>query len=1198
MKHKTIFILICMLMCSLASHAQPNSVRRQSAASHIPEAASYSLTPNAASIQRYHDMPVSLYTGVPDITIPLYTFRSGKLSLPISLSYHAGGIKPEEHPGWVGLGWTLRAGGTITRIKHGLPDELNGQGVLSQLGYFHRHDLASEEMLEYLEDDDFLTDFFMSNGHIYDREPDEFNFSFNGYSGTFLMDAQGKWQVRCERPLSVEMHSYVNPPSTGEEDMQFVSRIVSGFTLTTDEGVQYFFGGDAIDLSNDLVHQNKHNWEATAWHLYKIIHPNGDTIDLTYERGDYTCWMGYADHTFFFDSGNMHASSSSARYYGCLLSPVYLSGISSEYGAKIAFRSSRSKELSYSLDNYLSLIEYSNTGNSGYSFYYLSNMNCSTLQCMTDKIQWRQLDSIEVTDDESKRLKQISFLYDNKKEERLLLGEVSLRGQLDCTEESYKFRYNSPSSLPPYLTMRTDHWGYYNATASILNNSEEAREPNPAVLGYGTLQEITYPTGGKSVFEFEPHRYARQVPLFRGGACEKTEERVAGGLRIRKITHCPGNGQPAVVKEYVYKRGYQPGKESGMSCSGILEGRPLYSAVYNFAPGNNGILANGSSNSLLPCGNAAGIHISYSEVAERCGDGSYTIYTFTNADEAEYADQYADLVMAADPLLPFSSRACYRGKLRQKREYDSNGHLMREESIKYAPLNDEQTFVRGICTSARSYTGYDLSFSFACYRQYVYSLLPFSRSVKTYDRTSDATSLCVETVYAYNNEGQLTKEQVRIQAGDETDETITGYCYEWEENGAFKQRHLLAFVREVLSLRNGKDNGATLMAYGLADDNTPFVRQVSERQAGGRATRTLYQCTDWDEKGNPVREVRNGLGTVYLWGYDRNHPVAEVRNAETAQVSEALDFEAQYIPYFPHLAKERIDTLRRKLPGSEVIGYESIPRVGVTGVTGGDRLGIGYEYDAYGRLAKEKDSEGKTVKDYAVKMDTGVDPDSEEYNQAVRKFFENLQIYGPGNLPPGEELSFWIDLQRMPGHYGWRLEGDTAGIKMTVLGTRVKLRNNRTGTLGGIQLWLDLTDKNGKPCGSIMKDIRMRKDPLIFKVEKLVGEGSPSQTRRTISLHAADFRRLQDCDLYINGKWVTKGTAMYTQDGQIPTDPSFTRSTGGIRFRGFQINNDGKPFCQIMIIGLGTTEPYFDEIYTYEEEATEMFTVSEDNNNN
>ena len=365
MKHKIIVILFCVLTCTLTSRAQSRSTRSQSTASHIPEAPSYALTPNAASIQRYHDIPVSLYTGVPDISVPLYTFKSGKLSLPISLSYHAGGIKPEEHPGWVGLGWTLRAGGSITRIKHDLPDELNGKGNLWQLGFFYRYSMASEGMLENLRDPDFLEGFFRYNGHIYDKESDEFCFNFDGYSGTFLMDAQGKWQVRCERPLS-----------TGENEMHFVSKVISGFTLTTEDGVKYMFGGSAIDLSNDLLHQDNHNWEATAWHLYKIVHPNGEFIDLTYKRGSYTCWMSYADTAVFLNSDNQHSTSSSASYYGFLLSPVYLSEISDDYGAKAIFHSSCSEELSYSLANFHSLIEDSNTGGKGYSFYYLTNKKC------------------------------------------------------------------------------------------------------------------------------------------------------------------------------------------------------------------------------------------------------------------------------------------------------------------------------------------------------------------------------------------------------------------------------------------------------------------------------------------------------------------------------------------------------------------------------------------------------------------------------------------------------------------------------------------------------------------------------------------------------------------------------------------------------------------------------------------------------
>ena len=48
-------------------------------------------TPNAGAFGKYSDIPVSHFTGVPNISIPLYTVTDGGVSLPISLSYHSSG---------------------------------------------------------------------------------------------------------------------------------------------------------------------------------------------------------------------------------------------------------------------------------------------------------------------------------------------------------------------------------------------------------------------------------------------------------------------------------------------------------------------------------------------------------------------------------------------------------------------------------------------------------------------------------------------------------------------------------------------------------------------------------------------------------------------------------------------------------------------------------------------------------------------------------------------------------------------------------------------------------------------------------------------------------------------------------------------------------------------------------------------------
>lgn len=79
-------------------------------------------SPNAAELGKYGKIPVSYFTGIPNISVPLTEVKGKNLTLPVHLTYHADGNKPEQHPGWVGQGWTLHAGGCINRIINGWKD--------------------------------------------------------------------------------------------------------------------------------------------------------------------------------------------------------------------------------------------------------------------------------------------------------------------------------------------------------------------------------------------------------------------------------------------------------------------------------------------------------------------------------------------------------------------------------------------------------------------------------------------------------------------------------------------------------------------------------------------------------------------------------------------------------------------------------------------------------------------------------------------------------------------------------------------------------------------------------------------------------------------------------------------------------------------------------------------------------------------
>src|SRR5690554_1424036 len=72
-------------------------------------------SPEAAQLAKFVETPVSHYNGTPNIYIPLFEINSGGVTIPIGISYHAKGIQVAEIASRIGLGWTLNAGGVITR---------------------------------------------------------------------------------------------------------------------------------------------------------------------------------------------------------------------------------------------------------------------------------------------------------------------------------------------------------------------------------------------------------------------------------------------------------------------------------------------------------------------------------------------------------------------------------------------------------------------------------------------------------------------------------------------------------------------------------------------------------------------------------------------------------------------------------------------------------------------------------------------------------------------------------------------------------------------------------------------------------------------------------------------------------------------------------------------------------------------------
>ena len=82
-------------------------------------------SPEAFSMIQYSSPQANLYRGEISIEIPFYTYSDQDFEIPVSFSYRSGGYKPNASYGVMGLGWSLNAGGCITREVRGIMDEAN-----------------------------------------------------------------------------------------------------------------------------------------------------------------------------------------------------------------------------------------------------------------------------------------------------------------------------------------------------------------------------------------------------------------------------------------------------------------------------------------------------------------------------------------------------------------------------------------------------------------------------------------------------------------------------------------------------------------------------------------------------------------------------------------------------------------------------------------------------------------------------------------------------------------------------------------------------------------------------------------------------------------------------------------------------------------------------------------------------------------
>lgn len=503
-----------------------------------------------------------LFSGSTTIGIPLFAATANNgATVPVSLSYGTSGIKVAQVSTPVGLGWNLNAGGTITRVIRGIPDEYGSM-------------VDNPGMLDYNKLDGIV------NGTV-DSEKDLFYLSFPGGGGRFIFEGdfneyftENVWCNEsytdlqdCQQDCNGDDGCIANCHNYTMTRLQCEVRVswsdfqtlpysdinikyhFDGYTdgeweITDMSGVKYTFAATETTSSSStepdgLIFTNEYDY-VSSWHLTSIEYPNlpasqkiifsySDEIDLEQivENKKTFATAPLTGGALTFENTEITKSKT-------VTGVRYLEGIHFSKG-DITFSYTNERDDLPGAKRLTSVTLSNKSGNevSTYSF----NQDYFSAKNSYWKGQYYPLSSPQKPEDN--RLKLESIYKDGA-----LVQSYVYRNEL---ESITAFEINL-YELPPRDSYYTDHWGYNNASNTQgniyvpypeVNASTEERPSatftidgmNRAPNQYAQaniLSRINFPTGGYSLYTYDQHTSGSGVRLQKVETFDEADNRVAG----------------------------------------------------------------------------------------------------------------------------------------------------------------------------------------------------------------------------------------------------------------------------------------------------------------------------------------------------------------------------------------------------------------------------------------------------------------------------------------------------------------------------------------------------------------------------------------------------------------------------------------------------------------------------------------------
>lgn len=651
-------------------------------------------------LKKFHNVSVLPHTGQMQYDVELYRIQDADFDFPISITYSCDGFRPFDYSDPVGSGWTLNAGGVITRQIMGDADDMKPASIYPIVGFYAllKSDIptpsSAMEMLEGITYTRYCS---------YDCQSDIYTFSFAGYSGSFIIDWDGKAVLLSGDFVDIDLSKMtIQDKSTYVEGTDFARKIPLSSTIiiTTDDGWKYTFGGttEALEYANTQDNDVDSDPIVMAWHLTSVEAPNGRKVSFHYkpttDSEEVNQYHLDTDHTAYYLPNSDFYSRTKAPFTSNALDYYHLTQLEDwEYMFMDPYRNwTRTPRLD-SITTSERLLKV--------SFRYTTLSHALYSSEKYGNQQKSFLTSLQVTADK-KDVGNWDFTYEKTGNETISHWYLT---QLQCSETvHYDFLYDWSETTDIAKASSIDSIDLYGY--SILHPT------------YGLLQQSEEPMGSVTTYSYTPCKYD-SLRIFKKKGDKivsvlkrNTERRMLHAQSISSITVTNAKEELLLQKSYKYDDApamMEGGKRQTNTTSDETTSPPFISGpVYNmygvlnidYALLNDTADSNYSEKSytLYP---VLRLHkpyftpIEYGKVVEKVKYGNERnssvthIYHYGSTDDMYEYKGRLDFNHFTD-VLPYLLQWERRSKLLHKQEYIGNTNQLKHESYyeyNYYPLS-------------------------------------------------------------------------------------------------------------------------------------------------------------------------------------------------------------------------------------------------------------------------------------------------------------------------------------------------------------------------------------------------------------------------------------------------------------------------------------------------------------------------------